>query len=113
MIWFLYGAVTSRTQVPPVKEASTVASSPTVELIGVKLASIQFVRTYSGFVADSVVPDGEMVKTVVPVPTHDARIASTSAEPYDKKKVIDTSTVWRPPVKRCPVSPKAVDSSES
>jgi hypothetical protein len=76
-----YGAVTSRTQVPPVKVASTVASSPTVELIGVKLASIQFVRTYSGFDADSVVPDGEMVKIVLPVPTHDAKIPSTSLAP--------------------------------
>ena len=71
----------SRTQVPPVKVASTVESSPTVELIGVKLASMQFVMTYSGFDADSVVPDGEMVKMVVPVPTHDARMASTSPTP--------------------------------
>ena len=82
MMWFLvYGAVISRTQVPPVKEASTVASSPTVELIGVKDASMQLVITYSGLVADSVAPDGEMVKIVLPVPTHDARIASTSVAP--------------------------------
>jgi hypothetical protein len=93
VLFLVYGVVMSRTQVPPVKEASTVASSPTVELIGVKLASMQLVRTYSGFVADSVAPDGEMVKVVVPVPTHDARMASTSVAPYDKKKVIDTSTV--------------------
>jgi hypothetical protein len=80
MLFLVYG-VTSRTHVPPVKEASTVASSPTVELIGVKLASIQLVKTYSGFVAVSDVPDGEMVKTVVPKPTHEARMASTSAAP--------------------------------
>ena len=73
--------MTSRTQVPPVKVASTVASSPTVELIGVKLANIQFVMMYSGLLADSVVPDGEMVKIVVPVPTHEARTASTSLAP--------------------------------
>ena len=81
MVFFVYGAVMSRTQVPPVNEASTVASSPTVELIGVKFASIQLVKTYSGFVADSVAPEGEMVRTVVPVPTHDAKIASTSVAP--------------------------------
>jgi hypothetical protein len=77
----VYGAVTSRTQVPPVNCAVTVASDPTVELIGVNEASIAFVMTYSGLVADSVVPDGEIVKTVVPVPTQLLRIASTSAEP--------------------------------
>jgi hypothetical protein len=76
----VYG-VTSRTQVPPVNCAVTVASEPTVELIGVNEASIAFVMTYSGFVALSDVPDGEMVKTVVPVPTHEARIASTSVAP--------------------------------
>ena len=82
----------SRAQVPPVKEASTVASSPTVELIGVKEANMQLVIVYSGFVAASDTPDGEMVKIVVPVPTQVAKIASTSAAPYDKKKVIETST---------------------
>ena len=71
----------SRTQVPPVKEAVTVASVPTAELIGVKFVSMQFVIVYSGLVADSVVPDGEMTRVVVPVPTHDARIASTSEAP--------------------------------
>ena len=71
----------SRTQVPPVKVASTVASSPTVELIGVKDASIQFAIVYSGLLADSVVPDGEITRVVVPVPTHDAKIASTSEAP--------------------------------
>jgi hypothetical protein len=81
MVFLVYGAVTSRTQVPAVKLASTVASSPTVELIGVNDASIQFVITYSGFVADSVAPDGEMVRTVVPVPTQLLRIASTSVAP--------------------------------
>ena len=76
-----YGAVMSLAQVPPVKVASTVASSPTVLLIGVKFASMQFVMVYSGFVADSVVPLGLMTSVVVPVPTHEARMASTSAEP--------------------------------
>jgi hypothetical protein len=71
----------SRTQVPPVKVAVTVAISPTVELIGVKSASMQFVIVYSGLDADSVVPDGEITKVVVPVPTHDARMASTSDAP--------------------------------
>ena len=71
----------SRTQVPPVKVAVTVASSPTVELIGVKFANMQLVKTYSGFVADSVAPDGEMVRIVLPVPTHEAKIASTSVAP--------------------------------
>jgi hypothetical protein len=81
MMFLVYGAVMSRTQVPPVNDASTVANSPTVELIGVKFASMQLVRTYSGLVADSVVPDGEIVNTVEPVPTHDARIASISVAP--------------------------------
>ena len=80
VFFFVYG-VTSRTQVPPVKVASTVASSPTVELIGVKDASMAFVMTYSGLLADSVTPDGEIVKIVVPVPTHDAKTASTSPAP--------------------------------
>jgi len=71
----------SRTQVPPVNCAVTVASDPTVELIGVNDASIAFVMTYSGLLAVSDVPDGEMVNVVVPVPTHEARIASTSAAP--------------------------------
>ena len=105
--------MTSRTQVPAVKLASTVASSPTVELMGVKLESMQFVITYSGFVADSDAPDGEIVRTVVPVPTQLLRIASTSVAPYDRKKVIETSTDWRPWVMRCPVSPKAVLSRAS
>ncbi len=68
----------SRTHVPPVKEAVTVASSPTVELIGVKFASIAFVMMYSGFDADSVVPDGLMVNTVEPWPTIAASAVSTS-----------------------------------
>jgi hypothetical protein len=76
-----YGVVTSRAQVPPVKVASTVASSPTVELIGVKDASMQFVIVYSGLLADSVVPDGEITRVVVPVPTHELRIPSTSVAP--------------------------------
>jgi hypothetical protein len=61
--------------------AVTVASDPTVELMGVNDASMQFVMTYSGFVADSVVPDGEIVRTVVPVPTQLLKIASTSVAP--------------------------------
>ena len=73
--------VMSRTQVPPVKLAVTVAISPTVELIGVKLASMAFVMVYSGLLADSVVPDGLITNVVVPVPTHDARMASTSLAP--------------------------------
>ena len=64
-----------RTQVPPVKEASTVASSPTVELIGVKEANIQFVRTYSGESVAGAEALGAIVKPVVPVPTQDERIA--------------------------------------
>jgi hypothetical protein len=64
-----------------VKEASTVASSPTVELIGVKEANIQFVKTYSGESVAGAESFGAMVKIVVPVPTHDAKIASTSAAP--------------------------------
>ena len=66
---------------PPVKEASTVASSPTVELIGVKEANIQFVRTYSGESVAGAEEFGAMVKVVVPVPTHEARTASTSLVP--------------------------------
>jgi hypothetical protein len=75
-----YG-VTSRTQVPPVNCAVTVAREPTVELIGVNEASIAFVMTYSGLVADSDAPDGEIVKTVVPVPRQLLKIASTSVAP--------------------------------
>ena len=71
----------SRTQVPPVPEISTVANSPTVELIGVNDEIIKLEITYSGLLADSVVPDGEMVRIVVPVPTHEARMASTSLVP--------------------------------
>ena len=71
----------SRTQVPPVNTAVTVASSETVEFTGVKEASMQLLITYSGFEADSVVPDGEIVKVVVPVPTQLAKIASTSDAP--------------------------------
>ena len=71
----------SRTQVPAVNCAVTVARVPTDELIGVNELSIQFVMTYSGLLADSVVPDGEIVRTVVPVPRQEKRIASTSAAP--------------------------------
>ena len=71
----------SRTQVPATKFAVTWLNSPTVEEIGVKEANIQLLITYSGFDADSVVPDGEMVRVVVPVPRHEKRIASTSAAP--------------------------------
>ena len=56
-----YGAVMSRTQEPPDAENVTMASSPVVELIGVKLSKNPFDKTYSGFEADSVVPDGETV----------------------------------------------------
>ena len=56
----------SRTHVPPVKVAVTVASSPTVELIGVKFSSIAFVMVYSGLDADSVVPEGLMTSVVLP-----------------------------------------------
>jgi hypothetical protein len=76
-----YGAVMSRTQVPPVHCAVTVLREPTVELIGVNEASMALLMTYSGLLADSVVPEGEMVNVVVPVPKHEARIASTSAAP--------------------------------
>jgi hypothetical protein len=58
----------SRTQEPEVNCAVTVLSEPTVELIGVKVLSMQLLITYSGFDADSVEPDGEMVSVVVPVP---------------------------------------------
>ena len=89
----VYGAVMSRAQVPPVKVHSTVANSPTLLFTGVKFASMQFVMVYSGFEADSVVPLGLITNVVVPVPTHDARMASTSAAPYERKNVIATSTV--------------------
>lgn len=61
-----YGAVTSRPQVPPVNTAVTVAISPTVELTGVNDANMQLVIVYSGFVADSDVPLGEMTRVVFP-----------------------------------------------
>jgi len=87
----------SRAQVPPTNEHSTVAISPTVELIGVNEASIAFVIVYSGLLADSVVPLGEIIRVVFPCPTIAASAVSTSEvepePPYDKKKVIATSTV--------------------
>jgi hypothetical protein len=88
--------VMSRAQVPPTQFAVTVAISPTVELIGVNDASIALVIVYSGLDADSVVPDGLMTSVVVPRPTIAASAVSTSdvapVPPYDKKKVMLTST---------------------
>ena len=73
--------MTSRTQVPPVNVAVTMASSPTVDAIGVKFWSMQLAMVYSGFVADSVVPDGLITRVVVPVPTQLDRMPSTSLAP--------------------------------
>jgi hypothetical protein len=66
VLFLVYGAVMSRTHVPAVHVVSTVANSPTVELIGVNDESMTLLKTYSGLLADSVAPDGEMVKIVFP-----------------------------------------------
>lgn len=71
----------SRAQVPDVNVNSTVASSPIDELMTLALGHMQFVIVYSGFDADSVVPDGEITNVVLPFPTMSASIASTSDAP--------------------------------
>ena len=67
----------SRANVPPVNVTSTVASSPIELLIGVKLSRYAPVMVYSGFVADSVVPLGEMT-SVEDLPTQDDKTDSIS-----------------------------------
>jgi hypothetical protein len=62
----VYGAVTSRAQVPPTNVKSTEAISPTVLLITGAFASIAPVMVYSGLDADSVVPEGLITKVVEP-----------------------------------------------
>ncbi|NBW39002.1 MAG: hypothetical protein EBR30_29095, partial [Cytophagia bacterium] len=73
--------VMSRAQVPPVKVTSWVESSPTVELIGVNASRKHPVIVYSGLEADSVVPEGLMIRVALPVFTASYRAASTSFEP--------------------------------
>jgi hypothetical protein len=71
----------SRAQVPEVNDSSTVANSPTVELMTLADGHIAFKIVYSGLLEDSVVPDGEITNVVVPVPTIAASISSTSPVP--------------------------------
>ena len=73
----------SRAYVPPMNDAVTIDSSPTAPAIGVKFTSCMLIIVYSGFVVLSLVPDGEMVNSVVPVPTLANKVASTSPAPYD------------------------------
>ena len=56
----------SRAHVPDVQVKSTWANSPTDELMTGADASIALRIVYSGLLADSVVPDGEMTNVVVP-----------------------------------------------
>ena len=91
----------------------TIDSSPTLELIGVKFARNAPVIVYSGLVADSVVPEGEMVRVTESSPHTSHKVASISDEPYELNMVRVTSTVCRPLVYLRPLSPIAVVSSWS
>ena len=71
----------SRANVPPVKDALIVDSSPTVALIGVKVAIIALLIVYSGLVADSDEPAGEITRVVVPAPTAAKSVASADPAP--------------------------------
>ena len=71
----------SRANVPPVKDALIIDSSPTVALIGVKVAIIALLIVYSGFEADSDEPAGEITMVVVPVPTAAKSVASAEPAP--------------------------------
>ena len=71
----------SRANVPPVNDAVIMDSSPYAPLIGVKDESIALVIVYSGFVALSLEPAGEITKVVVPVPVAANSVASVEAEP--------------------------------
>jgi hypothetical protein len=71
----------SRAKVPPVKVTSIIDSSPYEPVIGVNDARNALVTVYSGFVADSEAPAGEMVITEVPVPSAAVNAASTEFEP--------------------------------
>ena len=71
----------SRANVPPVKVTSIIDSSPYEPVIGVNDASMAFVMVYSGLVADSDAPAGDMTSTDVPEPTAANNVASTDEAP--------------------------------
>ena len=71
----------SRANVPPVKVTSIIESSPYEPLIGWNDARNALVTVYSGLLADSVAPAGEIVITEVPVPSAAVSAASTDVEP--------------------------------
>jgi hypothetical protein len=77
------GDVISRANVPPWKVTSIIDSSPYEPLIGWNDERKQLVTVYSGLLADSVAPAGEIVITEVPVPSAAVSAASTEVEPYD------------------------------
>ena len=70
----------------------TIDNSPTFDAIGVKFARNAPVMVYSGLLADSVVPDGEITKVTASSPTTSHKVASISDVPYELNMVSVTST---------------------
>jgi hypothetical protein len=72
----------SRTKVPPVQTASIILSSPYEPVIGVNEEIMAELIVYSGLLADSVAPAGEITSVEVPEPSAANNVASTDEAPY-------------------------------